>query len=136
MQNIARAAILGCPLPGGAIEGESIAAPQNWAASDAVDVITVQTNPGQPYSVNIWGVSVDEFLYVGASDPESPWSKNIQQDERVRVRIGEAVHDLKASLVDDPTTEETVRQAFIRKYKMDPEDGAFEEAAFFRLEPR
>ncbi len=124
------------PVPGGAIDGESIPAPQSWAASDAVKVISLETNPEQPYSVNIWAVGIDPFLYVGASDSDSTWAQNIQADDRVRVRIGDATYDLKGTRLDDPATQAVVRQAFIRKYEMDPEDAAFEGAALFRLEPR
>lgn len=134
------AILAGCgplgPVPGNAIDGQSIPAPQGWASSNAVDVITLETNPAEPYSVNIWGVEVDPFLYIGASDPDSSWAQNMAQDERVRVRIGSAVYDLKAVRVDDPATQEVVRQAFIRKYEMDPDEAAFEGATFFRLEPR
>ena len=124
------------PVPGGAIDGESIPAPQSWASSDAVQVITLETNPEQPYSVNIWAVSIDPFLYVGASDSDSTWAQNIQADDRVRVRISDVTYDLKATRLDDSATQALVRQAFIRKYEMDPEEAAFEGAALFRLEPR
>ena len=124
------------PVPGGAIEGNSISAPESWASSDAVEVITLETNPEKPYSVNIWAVGINPFLYIGASDPDSTWAQNIRQDDRVRVRFGDAIHDLKAVQVDDPATQEVVRKAFIRKYEMDPEEAAFEEAALFRLEGR
>lgn len=134
------AILAGCgpigPVPGDAIDGEPIPAPQSWASSDTVEVITVETNPAEPYSVNIWGVGVDPFLYIGASDPDSTWAQNIQQDERVRVRMGDGIYDLKAVRVDDPGTQEVIRQAFIRKYEMDPDEAAFEGAALFRLEPR
>lgn len=124
------------PVPGGAIDGDSTFAPPSWASSDAVEVITLETNPEKPYSVNIWAVGIDPFLYVGASDSDSTWAQNIQQDHRVRVRIGDAIYDLKAVQVDDPATQEVVRKAFIRKYDMDPEEAAFEGAALFRLERR
>ena len=134
------AILAGCgplgPVPGDAIDGQSIPAPQSWASINAVDIITVETNPAEPYSVNIWGVDVDPFLYIGASDPDSTWAQNMEQDERVRVRIGNAIYDLKAVRIDDPATQEVVRQAFIRKYEMDPDEVAFEGAALFRLEPR
>jgi Uncharacterized protein conserved in bacteria (DUF2255) len=134
------AILAGCgpigPVPGDAIDGESIAAPLSWASSDAVDVITVETNPSKPYSVKIWGVGVDPFLYISASDPDSTWAQNILQDNRVRVRVGDAIYDLKALRVDDPATQEVVRQAFIRKYEMDPDETVFAGAALIRLEPR
>jgi len=134
------AILAGCgplgPVPGDAIDGQSIPAPQGWASSDAADVITLETNPADPYSVNVWGVGVGPFLYIGASDPESTWAQNMEQDERVRVRIGNAIYDLKAVRIDDPAIQTVVRQAFIRKYEMDPDEDAFEGAALFQLEPR
>ena len=66
------ATALGCEpiftFPGGALSGELEPAPTDWAFSDAVDTIQLETRPGDPYSVNVWGVAAgDDFFIAGAA---------------------------------------------------------------------
>ena len=65
--------LVGCegPLayfPGGALQGTPMAVPDGWACTDEVDTIQFETNPAEPYSVNIWVVALGEHLYVHAGD--------------------------------------------------------------------
>ncbi len=79
-------------LPGGALEGPE----RPWR--DAVlppegGVIQLETNPADPYSVNINAVTIDGQLYIDpASDRQ--WYQHMVDDPRVRVRFdgGETVY--------------------------------------------
>jgi hypothetical protein len=52
------------PLSGGKLDGERVTTPVgDWSFSDASDTVALETNPDDPYSVNVWfvrrGATVD-----------------------------------------------------------------------------
>jgi len=55
-------AIAGCGrplflLPGGALEGPTAAAATDWSFTDAIETVQLESNPADPYSVNIWVIA-------------------------------------------------------------------------------
>jgi hypothetical protein len=54
--------ILGCGpfllLPGGKLDGVAQSAPADWSIADEVDTVQLETNPHDPYSVNIWAAAM------------------------------------------------------------------------------
>ena len=51
-------------LPGGALEGSTVAIPDSWAFTDAVKTVQLETRPVDPYSVNVWVIAIGENLYI------------------------------------------------------------------------
>ena len=51
-------------LPGGKLSGTVQPPPADWAFSDDVDNIQLETRPDDPYSVNLWGVGVGATFYI------------------------------------------------------------------------
>ena len=120
-------------IPGGALGGDESAPPGDWSFTDAVDTVQVETRPADPYSVNVWGVTVGRYFYVAASrGGESPWARAMDEDGLVRLRVGGAVYPLRASRVVDEAELGAVSEAYVRKYEVD--DDNFVGAAWvFRL---
>lgn len=127
------------PLPfmsGGALEGEVQPTPSQWSFEDDFGVIQFETNPADPYSVNIAYTLVDGRLYVHAGDTQTQWVKNMQVDPRVRFRRNGALYDLRAERVTDPVEISAFARAWVSHsmFHRDPEE--LEQVWLYRLSAR
>lgn len=131
---------LGCgPLwmiPGGALSGTVQPHPDDWSFSDAVDTVQLETNVQDPYSVNIWGVRAGPNFYVAAGDKTSTWAQNALRDPDVRLKIADALFELRAVAVDDEAELESALDALRVKYDFEPKPEQREQAMLFRLDAR
>jgi hypothetical protein len=123
-------------IPGGELTGSVKPIPQNWKFSDAIDTVQLETRPGDPYSVNIWGVGLGEAFYVAAGDAESRWASFIAEDPRVRLKLNDDLYELNAVRVTDEAELDGFLTAVQRKYDFEVEPGQREKAAVFLLSPR
>jgi len=124
-------------IPGGQLSGEVTPAPDNWAFTDATDTFQLETRPSDPYSVNVWAIAIDDSIYVVAgSGMETTWAQHIANDDRVRLRVGEALYELRASEDKTEESRDTFLAAAKRKYDFDSEGEDVEEAMLFRLDSR
>ena len=131
---------LGCGpvwmFPGGELSGTVEPAPTDWSFSDSVDTVQLETRPGDPYSVNIWGAAVGERFYVGAGEATSTWAEGIAANPNVRLRIGSRLFELRAVRIDDDAEIDGFLAALKRKYDFEPDPDQRGEATVFRLDPR
>jgi hypothetical protein len=135
------AALVGCGrplllLPGGALEGTPAAAPESWSFTDEVDTIQLETNPAEPYSVNLWVVALDEHLYIHAGANRSAWVEHLEADPNVRLRVDDSIYELVSSRVEAQEEFDRFSDAYDRKYGMRPRNGDVAEAYLFRLAAR
>jgi hypothetical protein len=134
-------ALVGCDpivmIPGGQLSGELTPTPDNWRFTDATDTFQLETRPSDPYSVNVWAIAIDDSIFVVAgSGMETTWAQHIANDDRVRLRVGEAIYELRASEDEAQETREAFLVAAKRKYDFDSEGEDVDEAMLFRLDPR
>ena len=99
-------ALVGCngPLvmiPGGELGGAVKPVPADWEPLVPFGTVQLETNPGDPYSVNIACVLVDGVPQVNAGDTEAQWVQNMNADPRVRLRVRGDVYELVASRITD-----------------------------------
>ena len=123
-------------IPGGELSGDVTPPPADWAFTDAVDTIQLETRPADPYSVNLWGVAASGHFYVAAGDAESEWARHIADDPNVRLRVNDAVYELRATRTEDPAELDAFLAAATAKYDFEPTPEQRAEAALFRLAPR
>jgi hypothetical protein len=123
-------------LPGGALEGPTVAAPASWSFTDAVKTVQLETRPSDPYSVNIWLTAVAESLYLHAGANRSTWVENLEADPNVRLRVNGSIYELVASRVDDQAEFDRFSDAYEAKYGRRPRNGNVAEAYLFRLAAR
>jgi hypothetical protein len=123
-------------LPGGALEGPTLPAPESWSFTDAVKTVQLETRPADPYSVNIWVVAVGESLYVHAGANRSAWVENLEADPNARLRVNDSIYALAAARVADQAEFDRFSDAYERKYGRRPRNENVAEAYLFRLRPR
>jgi len=141
LASILSAPIAGCSgpvllLPGGALEGSTVAPPESWAFTDAVKTIQLETRPDDPYSVNIWVIALGESLYVHAGTHRSTWVENMEADPNVRLRVDDAIYELVAARVEEQAEFDRFSDAYEKKYGRRPRNGNVSEAYLFRLSAR
>ena len=123
-------------LPGGALGGQTSTPPSDWAWTDEISTIQLETRPEDPYSVNLWAVGIDQKLYVHAGVNYSAWVENIEGNSAVRVRIDEKIYELAASRVEDQTEFDVFSDAYENKYGLRPWNEKVNEAYLFYLRAR
>ncbi len=132
--------LVGCSpfvtIPGGELSGSLEPTPSDWSFSDAVETVQLETRPGDPYSVNVWGVGVGSTFYLAAGDAQSRWARNIDRDPLVRLKIGEGIYELRASRTDNLAEMDAFLAGAKKKYDFEPNEEQRANASLFRLEPR
>ncbi len=123
-------------IPGGRIDGTPTPPPGDWSFSDAVDTVQLETNPDDPYSVNVWGVAAGAAFYIAAGDRDSQWARNMNRDPEVRLKIEDAIYELRAVPVEDEAELERFLAAAKKKYDFEPDEEQRAGAQLYRLEPR
>ena len=123
-------------IPGGRLSGETTSVPADWSFSDEVQTVQLETRPADPYSVNVWGVAVGEDFYVASAKADNAWAEHIAADDRVRLRIGGAIYEMRAERDDTPKAREHFLAAAAAKYDFEPEPDQTSEAVLFRLVAR
>jgi hypothetical protein len=130
------------PFSGGRLSGEVQTGPARCAQE--ISTIQLETNPGEPHSVNAWCVGIGDRLYVPTSmirGPKVPsereWVRNASADPRVRIRIAGEIYERTAVRVTEAAEYDAARAALEQKYELDPAERDPErEIWIFRLDPR
>jgi hypothetical protein len=104
------------PFPGPKLSGIVVEEPvEDWSWIDGVEVIQVETDPEDPYSVSIWVNRVGNRIYLSGNE-ESPWVRNIGDDPRVRIRAEGRIHECRAVEVGDLEEKRAFLDALASKY--------------------
>lgn len=137
------AVLSGCAEPfivfaGDALTGEVSDPPADWTALNEEEIIQLETRPDDPYSVNIWMVAHGPDLYVATGNDPTNWSKNIDNNPDVRVRIRGVIYELEAHRVDDLEEKSRIGKEYVRKYNVDEDedDNWVQNGQLFRLDRR
>lgn len=110
--------------PGGALSGETKSVPSDWAFAGDYGTVQLESNPAEPYSVNIAYTVMDGRVYINAGDTETQWVQHINGDSNVRLRLDGVLYDLRAVRVRDTGTIERFGQAWTDQsmFRRDPAD--------------
>ena len=132
---------LGCSgptglLPGGALTGETRLVPTDWSFAGDSGTAQLETNPGEPYSVNLAYTVMDGIVYVNAGGTETQWVKNMNANPDVRLRVDGAIYPLRAERVSDRAEVEAFAKAWTGQsfFRRDP--AKYDEVWIYRLVAR
>jgi hypothetical protein len=133
--------LTGCSEPfivfaGGELSGHVETAPDDWSALGSEETFQLEVRPDDPYSVNIWAVGIDRDAYIGTGPDGTNWSEYLQQDPRVRLRVGETLYPLLARPVTEREERRRVAGAYAEKYGLDSDENWVKDALVFRLDRR
>ena len=135
--------VLGCEGPtgffsGGALSGPVATAPDGWVLPSGASWGTgqLETNPADPYSVNLNYTIVEGVLYVNAGDTETQWVVNMDADPRVRLRIDGTVYELRAERVTDRAEVDRFAPAWTAQGAWARDPSELDELWLYRLRPR
>jgi hypothetical protein len=126
------------PIPGGRLKGEVVTTPvDDWSFASAVETIQLESNPADPYSVNVWFVAQGARLWIAAgSGDKSRWAKDLLADPRVRLRIEGKIYERKAVRVTEQSEMDEVLVLYQTKYDYERDADEEGEALLFRMDPR
>ena len=138
---IASLAALGCNGPfgfasGGALAGSVAPVPADWTAVGDYGTAQLETNPENPYSVNLAYTRMDDVLYLNAGDTETQWVKNMNANPDVRLRIDGTIYALRAERVTETDEIERFGVAWTSQstFRRDPTE--LDEVWIYRLRGR
>lgn len=123
-------------LPGSALSGDIHATPANWNFASDVGTVQLETNPAEPYSVNIEGVVIDERLYAYAGATRTTWAANMEANPDVRYRLNGDVYELRAVRIEDKAAIASFGETWTAKSRFMKDPTQFEEVWLFELVER
>lgn len=102
-------------IPGGKLKGEITPVPESW--SSVPDVVQLEVQPSDPYSLNIWAVVAAGKLHVATR--AAKWVPMLAEDSNVRVRIDGKLYELTARKLTTVGDLEIAAKAYLEKYDLD-----------------
>ena len=123
-------------IPGGELAGEVVAVPADWAFTDDISTVQIETNPADPYSVNIWAVGVGPHLYLHAGASRTTWVEHLEADPRLRVRVDQSLYELASTRVTEAEEFARFADAYEAKYDRRPGNENVAEVYLLRLAAR
>lgn len=124
------------PLAGGALTGRLTPPPTDWTEIARPEIIRLETNPAEPYSVKLWIVGDGSNLYVHSGANQTAWVEHMQADANVKVLIGEALYELSAKRVTSQSEFDEFAETYEAKYGNRPQNENANEVYLYRLVPR
>ena len=122
------------PIPGGKLEGSPADWPDSWAFTDEIENVLLETNPNDPYSVTVWCVTHNGYLFVAAGDEQSTWVRNIRSNGNVILNVEGKLYAAFARIETNTDVIGPVVQAYLKKYNIESEeDFVQEDGVLFRL---
>jgi len=121
---------------GDALEGEVTDPPGDWSVLDRVNTVQIESQPDDPYSVNIWAVGIGSDVYVATGDDGTNWTEHFDTNRDVRLRVAEQIYALEAFRVHDPAELNRVSEAYVTKYDLDADDNWVMTGQVYRLDRR
>ncbi len=108
--------------PGGELAGEVAPAPS--LPPGDYGTVQLETNPEEPYSVNVAYTMLGDRLYINAGDTETQWVKHMNENPEVRLRIDGVLFAATAERVTDPEEIAAFGQAWTDQsmFRRDPRE--------------
>ncbi|MFP6835971.1 MAG: hypothetical protein VB948_07655 [Pseudomonadales bacterium] len=121
---------------GGPLEGKVTDPPHDWSLLAEANTVQLETQPDNPYSINIWIAGIGPDCYIATDDDGTTWTDYIQANRDVRLRVEQQIFPLEAVRVMDPQEHNRVSAAYASKYGLDTDDNWVMSGQVFRLDRR
>jgi len=124
------------PFPSGQLEGTLTVVPADWSELKQNEIIQFESNPSEPYSVNLWIIGMGDVAYVHAGTNRATWVEHIEVDPNVRLKVGNNIYELKAVRVETQEEFDALSDVYEVKYGNRPRNENVDEAYLFKLVKR
>ena len=125
------------PFSSGALEeGTVVEAPTDWRPVAQREIVQLESQPTDPYSVNLWVIGEESHMYVFAGGTKANWVEHIEVDPNVRMKIGDSIYELVAERVLDVDEFEHFAQRWEEKYGRRPWNEDVNDTYLMRLTAR
>ena len=131
--------IVGCayiPFSGGKLDSIVTPVPETWSNITSVDIIQIETNPSEAYSVKLWVTVMDNMPYIHAGDTLSTWVEHQQLNPELMLENDGKLYELMAERVTSADEFKRLGKIYNAKYGNYPRNPNIDEAYLFRLLPR
>jgi len=131
--------IAGCafiPFSGGKLEGAITPIPSEWSNITGVDIIQIETNPSDPYSVKLWITVMDNVPYIHAGTNLSTWVEHLQVNPELLLENDGKLYKLKTERVTSADEFKRLGEVYKTKYGNYPRNLNIQEVYLYRLLPR
>jgi hypothetical protein len=123
-------------LPGGKLDGQVRAEAGERPLPDGYGTGQLETRPEDPYSVNLVYTVLDGRIYVNAGDEQRAWTRNLDTDPNVRLRVDDVIYELRAERVTDRAEIAEFGKAWLAQSSFRQDPASFAQAWVYRLVPR
>lgn len=124
------------PFSSNQLSGAVTQAPASWSEVAAAKIIQLETQPEDPYSVNLWVIGMDTYLYIHAGDNLATWVEHIQANPDVRLGYEGKIYELVATRVEDEEEFSRFIPIYADKYGNPPRNTNLSEIYLYRLTGR
>jgi len=121
---------------GGELSGTVSEVPETWQLDEVSALAQLETRPDEPYSINLVYVQMDGRLYIYAGDTRTNWVQHIEQDPRIRLRIGETIYPARAVRITNDEEIAAFAAIWTSRGMFQRDPLAFEEVWLYRLVAR
>lgn len=124
------------PFSGGKLQGEVKPIPDGWPEVTQEEVIEIQTNPTDPYSVKLWVVVMNNHPYIHAGANRATWVEHLEQNPELILGHDGSLYELSAVRVTDMEEFNELREIYKDKYGNYPRNSNLNEIYLYRLDAR
>lgn len=104
------------PFSSGALTGQATESPASWVEVASVEIIQLETTGDEPYSVNLWVIGKQDWMYVYAGDNYSTWAEHLEGNPMARLQIEGKLYGVQATRVTDQAEFEKFAKDWNAKY--------------------
>ena len=123
-------------MAGGELRGTVAEPPETWQLASDGGFAELETRPNDPYSINLAYVQLNGELYIYAGDTRTNWVQHIEQDSRVRLKVGEMIYPVQAERVNDRAELVAFAAEWASRSMFQRDPMQFEEVWLYRLKAR
>lgn len=124
------------PFSGGKLDGDIKPIPDGWPEVTEADVIEIETNPNEPYSVKLWVIVMDDKPYIHAGANRATWVEHLESNPELILGHEGSLYELAAVRVTNDAEFKALREIYKDKYGNYPRNSNIGEIYLYRLEPR
>jgi len=104
------------PFSSGALAGQPTESPASWVDVASAEIIQLETKGDEAYSVNLWVIGKQDWMYVYAGDNYPTWAEHLESNPTARLEAEGKLYGVQATRVTDQAEFEKFAKDWEAKY--------------------